>query len=351
MEQAERERLGQRQLDKILERSALLLHNRHAAHPTNGHPTLSASDEYDSEEEESPSDGASEGEEGDGDVEMEDEGGSPSMDVADEFESDEEVPTFAPAATLEEEAEMSLEDLVRTYGFGLDHLAVAMEYVGKEARVEDGEEMDGELNSIQAEAAPIQTEADPVSTPAAPVSMDVALEKERLWKVLMLKFGDEADKRTGDRGMLAEADMSMEDLMVKYGMRHTHPDQDSSNPPTSVSSSPRIDVTSAAPGAPSAEPSRLLNGSSSYSTSFRTPIAESKQPEDTTSPKADLLVYEDDGALSPPSLSPARPVTPVEPPFLLRGNLRPYQQTGLEWLASLYNHKMNGILADEMGLG
>ena len=38
-------------------------------------------------------------------------------------------------------------------------------------------------------------------------------------------------------------------------------------------------------------------------------------------------------------------------PVLLRGTLRPYQQSGLEWLASLHNNNMNGILADEMGLG
>ncbi|CBQ69891.1 related to SWR1-DEAH-box protein, putative RNA helicase [Sporisorium reilianum SRZ2] len=38
-------------------------------------------------------------------------------------------------------------------------------------------------------------------------------------------------------------------------------------------------------------------------------------------------------------------------PFLLRGQLRPYQQIGFEWLASLYANGVNGILADEMGLG
>ena len=43
--------------------------------------------------------------------------------------------------------------------------------------------------------------------------------------------------------------------------------------------------------------------------------------------------------------------TKILHPLLLRGNLRPYQQSGLEWLASLHNNKMNGILADEMGLG
>ncbi|CAE6457974.1 unnamed protein product [Rhizoctonia solani] len=41
----------------------------------------------------------------------------------------------------------------------------------------------------------------------------------------------------------------------------------------------------------------------------------------------------------------------VRPPFLLRGNLRPYQQSGLEWLVSGYVRHTNGILADEMGLG
>ncbi|KAF9463593.1 SNF2 family N-terminal domain-containing protein [Collybia nuda] len=41
----------------------------------------------------------------------------------------------------------------------------------------------------------------------------------------------------------------------------------------------------------------------------------------------------------------------IVPPLLLRGSLRPYQQIGLEWLASLHMNKTNGILADEMGLG
>ncbi|KAG8733243.1 swr1 complex component [Ceratobasidium sp. 423] len=41
----------------------------------------------------------------------------------------------------------------------------------------------------------------------------------------------------------------------------------------------------------------------------------------------------------------------IRPPFLLRGTLRPYQQSGLEWLVSGYVRGNNGILADEMGLG
>lgn len=41
----------------------------------------------------------------------------------------------------------------------------------------------------------------------------------------------------------------------------------------------------------------------------------------------------------------------ITPPLLLRGVLRPYQQGGLEWLATLHSNHLNGILADEMGLG
>ncbi|KAH9949283.1 SNF2 family N-terminal domain-containing protein [Amylocystis lapponica] len=45
------------------------------------------------------------------------------------------------------------------------------------------------------------------------------------------------------------------------------------------------------------------------------------------------------------------PQSPIKPPLLLRGTLRPYQQAGLEWLASIHMNNLNGILADEMGLG
>lgn len=41
----------------------------------------------------------------------------------------------------------------------------------------------------------------------------------------------------------------------------------------------------------------------------------------------------------------------VQPRMLKGGELKEYQLTGLKWLVSLYNNKLNGILADEMGLG
>jgi ATP-dependent helicase STH1/SNF2 len=39
-----------------------------------------------------------------------------------------------------------------------------------------------------------------------------------------------------------------------------------------------------------------------------------------------------------------------QPSIMVGGDLKGYQLTGLQWLVSLYNNKLNGILADEMGL-
>uniref|UniRef100_A0A914PB45 Helicase ATP-binding domain-containing protein n=1 Tax=Panagrolaimus davidi TaxID=227884 RepID=A0A914PB45_9BILA len=41
----------------------------------------------------------------------------------------------------------------------------------------------------------------------------------------------------------------------------------------------------------------------------------------------------------------------TEVPSLIFATLRQYQHIGLDWLASLFDNKLNGILADEMGLG
>lgn len=44
-------------------------------------------------------------------------------------------------------------------------------------------------------------------------------------------------------------------------------------------------------------------------------------------------------------------IEPTPAPAGLRAELRPYQQTGLDWLAFLWRHRLGGILADDMGLG
>ncbi|KAJ7721528.1 SNF2 family N-terminal domain-containing protein [Mycena metata] len=87
------------------------------------------------------------------------------------------------------------------------------------------------------------------------------------------------------------------------------------------------------------------------------PAARKEEEEEDT----DVDQSEDDRPSTPeiPAYLLPYAVAPVEwdatkrvtPPLLLRGFLRPYQQSGLEWLASLHLNNLNGILADEMGLG
>jgi helicase SWR1 len=70
--------------------------------------------------------------------------------------------------------------------------------------------------------------------------------------------------------------------------------------------------------------------------------------EDTQEQEENIPEYLKSYAVAPVDWSPE---DKVKVPVLLRGILRPYQQSGMEWLASLHSNHLNGILADEMGLG
>lgn len=78
-----------------------------------------------------------------------------------------------------------------------------------------------------------------------------------------------------------------------------------------------------------------------------------KASDGTAQPRAVHTVIESSAPGTPASQSRSDSLIKqaVAQPTLLRGDLRSYQQAGLEWLASLYRNKTNGILADEMGLG
>ncbi|KDQ28332.1 hypothetical protein PLEOSDRAFT_1112957 [Pleurotus ostreatus PC15] len=78
-----------------------------------------------------------------------------------------------------------------------------------------------------------------------------------------------------------------------------------------------------------------------------TPTEDDSEPEETST-EAGIPEY-----LKPYAVAPVQwdHQDKIKPPLLLRGVLRPYQQAGLEWLASLHTNNLNGILADEMGLG
>lgn len=51
------------------------------------------------------------------------------------------------------------------------------------------------------------------------------------------------------------------------------------------------------------------------------------------------------------NLTEQKPTLRKDPPEGLQAKLRPYQQTGYEWMATLADNDLHGILADDMGLG
>ncbi|XP_052268550.1 helicase domino-like isoform X1 [Dreissena polymorpha] len=76
------------------------------------------------------------------------------------------------------------------------------------------------------------------------------------------------------------------------------------------------------------------------------------QKEDEEGPGQDLTdIAAEAESLQPKGYTLQTTEVKTEVPFLLRGTLREYQHVGLNWLATMYEKRLNGILADEMGLG
>ncbi|KAF8435050.1 SNF2 family N-terminal domain-containing protein [Boletus edulis BED1] len=99
-------------------------------------------------------------------------------------------------------------------------------------------------------------------------------------------------------------------------------------------------------------PERVFDGAVSIK------VQHAEVAVEVDAPMEDVHDDDDEFARIPEYLNPFAvapvdwsPEDKIKPPLLLRGVLRPYQQSGLEWLTSLHSNNLNGILADEMGLG
>ncbi|KAI0359204.1 hypothetical protein OH77DRAFT_1419684 [Trametes cingulata] len=113
------------------------------------------------------------------------------------------------------------------------------------------------------------------------------------------------------------------------------------------------DISSAVPNGAKARitvdiPSEDVPATPVTSVTPATPAMDDIQEDDDEEENSSIPYY-----LRPYAVAPVEwdPQAKVKPPLLLRGTLRPYQQAGLEWLASIHSRNLNGILADEMGLG
>ncbi|GAA6000691.1 hypothetical protein JCM10207_004611 [Rhodosporidiobolus poonsookiae] len=157
-------------------------------------------------------------------------------------------------------------------------------------------------------------------------------EDERFEAEMEAEEGDGNQSDDSEMAGLAEdADLPIEELMRKYG----------------------YGGGAGADDAGDGEDKPVVNGDAeqgSPAPKEEEEQAEEEVEEEIGSPAASAKEEEDAGE-EEEEAEPLTKQVSVQPPFLLRATLRPYQQAGLEWLASLYAGGINGILADEMGLG
>lgn len=83
------------------------------------------------------------------------------------------------------------------------------------------------------------------------------------------------------------------------------------------------------------------------------PLLEAEKLESGRRTKSQLLDWENGKALATKAkqLSNDKGIRHIDSPSELVGELRDYQQSGLNWLQFLRKHQLGGILADDMGLG
>ncbi|BGP37264.1 swr1 complex component [Rhodotorula kratochvilovae] len=291
-----------------------------------------------------------------------------------EMEKDEEEDDDDELKGLADEADMPIEELLRRSGYAA-MLAEEQAGGGEEGEEEEEEEqdageddasmadvVDGAPHGAKAESsepsaaptAPSSNAAPSPSTPgtSAPAAPDLTAEEKEA--DAMSEFGSDGEEARDDedaamakemeaeegesddeemKGLQEDADLPIEELMRKYGYGGA---ASAAEPDDVGEQLPSGDATAGSP-APKVEEEEEE--------------VEADEAEDDAA-SASAKEEEEEEADEEVDSAPAdRQIVHLKPPFLLRATLRPYQQAGLEWLASLYTGGVNGILADEMGLG
>eukprot|EP00767_Chilomastix_cuspidata_P002178 gnl/Chilomastix_cuspidata/2302.p1 GENE.gnl/Chilomastix_cuspidata/2302~~gnl/Chilomastix_cuspidata/2302.p1 ORF type:complete len:1670 (+),score=265.78 gnl/Chilomastix_cuspidata/2302:78-5087(+) len=153
-------------------------------------------------------------------------------------------------------------------------------------------------------------------------------------KKAVREFEEDSRQRTAQMEILVERTQRLLRLIMSDMKQRTHEAVSSAHgEPEALSPGPSGEEPSSGPkleeNADSARPTLI---------GAQRPIEPAQQPDPKRAPA--------------PAAHEAVPHVPI--PWLMHGNkysLRTYQREGLDWLAALFRHKLNGILADEMGLG
>ncbi|SCV72753.1 BQ2448_4290 [Microbotryum intermedium] len=261
---------------------------------------------------------------------------------------------------LAEEADMPIEELLRRSGYAA-MVQAEQEGTGddedNEAEAEAAVEVENAEGGAQDEDVSMKDDASVVTRDenAAPLTAEEVEaeamsefgsdkvdderedEDERLMRAME---EDEEDVGSDDSemdGLAVDADLSIEELMRKYGYGNGngHGEANGTDGPTREASS--VAYTDERP---------QVNGHDhdAGETEEEEQSSDEAGEESLSNGQMQAETETEDGGADKEKIV-------LRPPFLLRGSLRPYQQAGLEWLASLYANGVNGILADEMGLG
>ncbi|GAA5961619.1 hypothetical protein JCM3765_002651 [Sporobolomyces pararoseus] len=292
-------------------------------------------------------------EEGDGDIgfdegeeeevkrEQEDDAFAAEMEKDDEDDDDE-------LGGLAAEADMPIEELLRRSGYA----AMMAEEAGNDREGEEPEEEDATMETdVKDESEETTNETTPavVSSSAAATPNAQDLTAEEVEAEAMSEFGSDREAEREDEdaklakemmeeegdgnqsddsemaGLQDDAEMPIEELMKKYGYGGG---EDATTNGTK-------------------EESPAVNGNGKEESE----VDAASEKEEEVEEEIENRHGEEEVEEEQQEASPVVKAVHLQPPFLLRATLRPYQQAGLEWLASLYAGGVNGVLADEMGLG
>lgn len=272
------------------------------------------------------------------------------MEKEDESDNDE-------MANLAAEADMPIEELLRRSGYAA---MIAEEGAGtsRAASTSDGELAGADSTEVSARNS--NAAASP-STPGTSAEAAVDLTAEEKEAEAMSEFGSDAGENERDeedqqfeqemeadqgesddeemKGLAEDADLPIEELMRKYGY----------GPPMDDAAKIETEADAASDGADVPFSAELVEQASPDAVKHE--VDEPSEGEADASDAGDedegLEEIATDGSKQDADragLGADRQVVHFKPPFLLRATLRPYQQAGLEWLASLYTSGVNGFV-------
>ncbi|KAI8489001.1 hypothetical protein Bbelb_332250 [Branchiostoma belcheri] len=265
-----------------------------------------------------------------------------------EEEADDQEDVDEEVALLQQESEVPLEDLISKLPPEiLEKPAEAMEVDGNSSSEEEEEDSTRE------------TADDDEFMPSEASEEEGAVDDEETIEEQEEAEG-EADHAEELDDLQKEGEMSMEELIKKYGGAYEEGFEPPPSPPESSLADEEYEDEET-DESETEEPSDdeeeemadigmeyLIHGDKEN----HQPQEGSSTQQEGKGPSKEITDIAADAAACQPTgytLSTTQVKTPV--PFLLKHTLREYQHIGLDWLVTMYDKKLNGILADEMGLG